>query len=103
MISSSRGRGRGRNSKPCGGLNSASSSRGSPISKQEEGFIFSEILKSPAVLPLKKSFQNFVIYLQDTDRRLFSNPTALAKQYFELDQEFPIINQKKQGNFMKPF
>ena len=103
MIPFQRGRGRGHSSKFIRrGVNSASSSKGSPISKQVEGSSFSDILKTSIVPPLKKSFQDFIIYLQESDRRLFSNPTALAKQYFELDQDFPIINQKS-GNTMKPF
>ena len=94
ILSSQRGRGRGRNSNPRGGLNRASSSRGSPISKQEEGASFSEVLKVPVIPPFKKPFQDFVIHLQESDKRLFSNPQALSKQYFETDAEFPIINQK---------
>ena len=92
--SSQRGRGGGRNSKPRGGLNRASSSRGSPCSKQEEGSSFSQVLKVPVAPPFKKYFQDFVIYLLESDKRLFSTPSALSKQYFELDQEFPILNQK---------
>ena len=94
ILSSHRGRGRCRNSNPRGGLNRASSSRGSPVSKQEEGSSFSDVLKVPVIPPLKKPFQDFVIYLQESDKRLFSNPYALSKQYFENDQEFPILNQK---------
>lgn len=76
-----------------------SSSKVSPYSKstsskQDGSPSFSLVLKIPAVAPFKKPFQEFVIFLQESDKSLFSNPNALAKQYFELDQEAPVINQK---------
>ncbi|KAM7461785.1 hypothetical protein LguiA_029906 [Lonicera macranthoides] len=82
-------------SKP--GFNQGSSSRNPFTSKSpgSQSGTFANVLGTPVPPPFKKPVQDFVIYLKDSDKQFFTNPIHLAKQYFEFDQEFPIVNRKK--------
>jgi hypothetical protein len=86
----SKQKGRGAHNGWTKGLNTKSSTIGASSSTPE----YLQALKSEAVPAQKKTIQDFVFFLQESDKNLSNIPNALAKQYLELDQEFPIISGK---------
>ncbi|KAM7488844.1 hypothetical protein LguiB_026328 [Lonicera macranthoides] len=84
------GRSPARNIGPSGIKSQPSSSQVKPSSPGT----FKEALKEETQVALKKSQQDFVLYLQKGDQKYAMNPGTIAQRYFENKLEFPLISGK---------
>ena len=79
-FSSQIGSGRAQASSSRDPLNNVSKQQSSKQGEEDSSSSYSEVLKGPAPVALKKSFQEFVIHLKEDDKHFFRTPNNLAKQ-----------------------